>query len=162
MEFKEKVTEISKKIGKGAEKAYKAVAEKSNKIIDDTKNKIEISTKEDEILDVFQNIGKTVYDKYVKKQDKFDFSKECNKIDKIKLEICKLEEKILDNKNLKKCKKCETLIDAEAKFCFKCGDKQKAPAKKVKKEELKECSKCKKTYTSEYKFCPDCGEKNEN
>ena len=33
MDFMNKVTEISKKVGEGAEKTYKAVADKSGKII---------------------------------------------------------------------------------------------------------------------------------
>ena len=66
MEFMKKITEISKKVGDAASDTYNTVADKSGKFIEDTKTRMAISDKEEEIEDIYMDMGKTVYEIYLK------------------------------------------------------------------------------------------------
>ena len=83
MDFKDKVTEISKKAGKVATETYNTVADKSGKLFEEAKARMSISDMEKEIDKMYESMGVTVYDNYKKGEDvgKF-FTKECKKIDK--------------------------------------------------------------------------------
>ena len=82
MEFMDKVTKLSKIVGKTATDTYNTVADKSGKLIEDAKLKISVSDKETDIEKIYEEIGKTVYDLYISGEDVGKvFSKECKKID---------------------------------------------------------------------------------
>ena len=61
MEFMKKVEEISKKVGDTASNTYNTVADKSGKLIEETKLKISISEKHTDIDEIYEEIGKAVY-----------------------------------------------------------------------------------------------------
>lgn len=164
MEFMKKVTEISKKVGDAATETYNTVAEKSGKIFEEAKLKMSISSKEDEICEIYNAIGKTVYDMYKSGEDVGKvFTKESKKIDKLNEQIDDMEKKILYNKKLRICEKCGKVISIESTFCSGCGIKQKTikvkDEKKDKKEELHEvvCPKCGTISEIDSKFCSKCG-----
>lgn len=169
MEFMKKIEEISKKVGKTATDTYNTVADKSGKIIEGTKIKISISDKENEIEDIFLNIGKTVYDMYKKGEDVGrEFTKESKKIEKIEKEVEHMQDRFLHNKGLRKCSICGEVIELESSFCGYCGQKQKPVKIKVEegkteeKEENKEdkvCPQCGFVSQSISKFCSRCGYK---
>lgn len=164
MEFMKKVTEISKKVGDAATDTYNTVAEKSGKMIEDAKLKMAINNKEEEITEIFADIGDTVYQMYKKGEDVGKvFTKESKKIDKLYEEIQEMNVKILYNKNLRICEKCGKTISTDSVFCSGCGTKQK-PVKikkeqKEKKEEPKEtvCAQCGTVLEPDCKFCSKCG-----
>ena len=88
MEFMEKVTKISKIVGKTATDTYNTVADKSGKVFEDAKLKLAIADKEADIEKIYEEIGKTVYDSYLAGEDVGKvFTKEAKKIDKISNEI---------------------------------------------------------------------------
>ena len=167
MEFMKKVEEISKIVGKTASDTYNTVATKSGKLIEDTKLKIAVGDKEAEILEIYENMGKTVYDSYVKGEDVGKvFTKESKKIDKIKNEIDEMEKKVLFNKGLRECSNCGEIIPLNNVFCQNCGEKQKAvKVKEEKKEEVKDepiekvCPQCGNVCESKAHFCPKCAHK---
>ena len=96
MEFMEKVTKISKIVGKTARDTYNTVADKSGKVFEDAKLKLAIADKEADIEKIYEEIGKTVYDSYLAGEDVGKvFTKEAKKIDKISNEIALLISKII-------------------------------------------------------------------
>lgn len=167
MDFMNKVTEISKKVGEGTEKAYKAVADKSGKIIKETQMRVKANDKEGEIDSIIFDMGKKIYEKYKLGEEISDtFAKDCKKIDKLYKEINEMETHMLYLRNLRKCANCGETIEIENKYCPKCGDKQKAvKIKKEKEPEIEEspidrvCSKCGKIALEDEKFCTNCGTK---
>ena len=168
MGFKEKVEEIGKKVGDTATNAYNTVADISGKLIEETKMKVSISDKEADIEEIYEEMGKAIYDSFKAGEDVGkDYAKECKKIDKLNDEIAELNKKILFNKGLRKCEKCGEVISTESKFCTECGTKQKPvkikeEKKVVKKEEVeveKVCPECGEVSTPETKFCAKCGHK---
>src|SRR5574344_764949 len=56
MDFKDKVTEISKKAGKVATDTYNSVADKSGKLFEEAKARITISDKEREITKIYESM----------------------------------------------------------------------------------------------------------
>ena len=118
MGFKEKVEEISKKVGDTATNTYNTVADKSGKLIEETKLKIAISDKETDIDEVYEEIGKAVYEQYKAGEDVGkDFTKLAKKIDKYNEEIKDMKTKILYNKSLRECASCGEVIALNSKFC---------------------------------------------
>ncbi|MDD3303514.1 MAG: zinc ribbon domain-containing protein [Clostridia bacterium] len=166
MEFMDRVTKISKIVGKTATDTYNTVADKSGKVFEDAKLKLSIADKETEIEKVYEEMGKTIYDSYKNGEDIGKvFTKEAKKIDKFLAEIDDMNKKILFNKGLRACDSCGEIISNECTFCQSCGKKQK-PIKikvekkeEVKKEEPKEkvCSQCGLVCDAKAKFCSKCG-----
>lgn len=164
MEFMKKVEEISKKIGETASDTYNVVADKSGKFIQDTKSKFAISEKERKIQEIFEGIGRTVYEMYLKGEDVGEvFKQEAEKVDDFKKEIREINKKILANKGLKECNNCGKVIQMESKFCQHCGVEQpQIEVVETKPEEQPEgniCSKCNTKCEDDAEFCPNCGEK---
>lgn len=167
MDFMDKVTELSKKVGEGAEKTYKAVADKSGKIIKETQMRVKANDKEGDIEMMYYEMGKEIYLKYKNGEDVGSFAKSCKKIDKLEKEIRDMETHMLYLRNLRKCSNCGETIELENKYCPKCGDKQKAIKIKEEKheEEIEEspvdrvCSKCGKIALDDEAFCTNCGTK---
>ena len=166
MGFKEKVEEISKKVGDTATNTYNTVADKSGKLIEETKLKIAISDKETDIDEVYEEIGKAVYEQYKAGEEVGkEFTKLAKKIDKLNEEIKDMNTKILYNKSLRVCASCGEVIALNSKFCTNCGEKQKdvkkkeekKPAKKEEVEVEKVCPECGEVCATTAKFCSKCG-----
>lgn len=168
MEFMKKVEEISKKVGDTASSTYNTVADKSGKLIEETKLKISISEKQTNIDEIYEEIGKAVYNQYKSEEDVGkEFTKQCKKIDKLNDEINSMNIKILYNKGLRNCSSCGEVIALDSKFCTNCGEKQKAfklkeDKKVIKKDEVeveKVCPECGQVFEPTAKFCNKCGHK---
>lgn len=168
MDFMKKVTEISKKVGEGAEKTYKTVADKSDKLIKDAQMKIQMGDKESEVEGLYLSMGKDIYTSYGRGEEvPEDFKKSCKKVEKLLKEIDEIEIKSLYYKNLRKCANCCDIIELESKYCPKCGDKQKpVKIKEDKKEDKVEenpldkvCPKCSRIALDDEAFCAECGYK---
>ena len=169
MDFMEKVTKISKIVGKTATDTYNTVADKSGKMIEEAKLKISTSEKEGEISKIYEGLGKTVYESYKSGEDVGKvFTKECKKVDKLYEEIEEMATKILYNKGLRLCQECGSTISLESAYCENCGQKQKnvkikkekeqeAPKKEESKEKI--CSQCGLVCSPKAKFCSKCGYK---
>lgn len=162
MEFMKKVEKTAKKIGETATDTYNVVVDKSGKMIEDTKSKIAISEKENQIEDIYMEIGKTVYDMYQQGEDVGEkFKTEVEKIDALKKEIAEINIKILASKGLKTCNECGKIISADSQFCPNCGKEQiKVEIVEEKSEEKqKVCSNCQTICEEDAKFCTACGAK---
>lgn len=164
MEFMKKINQISKVVGKTATDTYNTVADKSGKAIEDAKLKFSIAEKEDEIEEIYKEMGKAVYDSYKSGEDVGKaFTKESKSIDKKIKEIDEMNKKILYNKSLRVCDNCKDVISLDSTFCPNCGSKQKAvKIKEEKKEEEKQvenkvCAQCGLVCDSTSKYCTKCG-----
>ena len=119
--------EFFDKLGKKASEAYKMTADKTGKIAKETKMKFKIGELRSQINDIYEEIGKKVYEKHVKKEEismKNDLEEECTKIDVLSDEIESLLKQCLELKDKKQCPKCFKEIEKDAKFCPSCGAKQ--------------------------------------
>ena len=114
------------KLGKKASEAYKVTADKTGKIAKETKLKFKMGELKSKIEDIYEEIGKKVYEKHVKKEEisTNDLLEECKQIDEISDEIEKIRQECLDLKDKKQCQKCFKEIDKNMKFCPECGAKQ--------------------------------------
>lgn len=119
--------EIFDKISKKASEAYKITADKTGKIARETKLKLrmgEIKTKTNE---VYQEIGKKVYEKHVREEEisiKKELEEECTKLDVLSDEMDSLLKQCLELNDKKQCPKCYTEIEKEMNYCPNCGAKQ--------------------------------------
>ena len=130
MEFFDKLT-------KKASETYKGAAEKTGKIAKETKLKMKINENKSKINDLYEEIGKKVYQKHTADEElniKEELKEECEKIDILSAEIDSYHEEILTLSDVKACIKCKETIDKHAKFCPKWGAEQP----KIEEEEAKE------------------------
>ena len=131
------------KLGKKASEAYKITADKTGKIAKETKLKLKINEAKSKINDIYEEIGKEVYEKHLGKSNSENFEQEiedkCTEIDVLADEIENMQQQCLELKDKKKCTSCYTEIDKNVKFCPNCGAEQKEEEKvEVMKEEVPE------------------------
>ncbi len=137
MEFFDKLT-------KKASETYKGAAEKTSKLAKETKLKLKINENKSKINDIYQEIGRKVYQKHTASEElciKKDLEEECAKIDILSTEIEKYHKEILELSDLKPCVKCKEPMDKKAKFCPKCGEEQPVEETPVMEVEVVEESK---------------------
>lgn len=124
--------EFFDKLGKKASEAYKMTADKTGKLAKETKLKLKMSELKAQINDVYEEIGKRVYEKHLRESDETaekEIEEKCVKIDVLSDEIESLLKECMELKDKKQCKQCHTEIEKEAKFCKHCGAKQEEPKK---------------------------------
>lgn len=141
------------KLGKKATKACKVTADKTGKLAKETKLKFKMSELKSKIEDIYEEIGKKVYEKHVQKEEisTNDLLEECKQIDAISDEIERIRQECLDLKDKKICQKCFKEIDKNMKFCPECGAKQEEEdAKEVEVLEKTEDENKSVFETSEY------------
>lgn len=119
--------EFFDKLGKKASEAYKMTADKTGKIAKETKIKFKIGELRTQVNDVYEEIGKKVYEQHVL-EGEISIEKEieeyCTKLDVLSDEIDSLLKQCLELKDKKQCPKCYSEIEKEMKFCPNCGYKQ--------------------------------------
>ena len=122
------------KLGKKASEAYKITADKTGKLAKETKIKFKMSDLKSQINDIYQEIGKVVYEKHVKKEEisMNELEEQCTKIDVLSDEIEDLQKQTLELRDKKLCTNCFKEIEKNAKFCPSCGaEQQEEEAKEV-------------------------------
>lgn len=130
--------EFFDKLGKKASEAYKVTADKTGKIAKEAKLRMKMNELKSDINDIYEDIGKVVYENYVR-EEKQDISKDldekCTKINCLSDEIESYLRECLELKDKKKCPNCYVQIEKDVKFCPECGAKQEGkneePAKEV-------------------------------
>lgn len=122
------------KLGKKASEAYKVTADKTGKIAKETKLKFKINELKSKIDDIYEEIGKEVYQKHVREEEisiKGDLEEKCAQIDVMSDEIESLLKECLSLRDRKQCSNCYAEIDKDVKFCPECGAKQEEDEVKV-------------------------------
>lgn len=115
------------KLGKKASEAYKVTADKTGKIAKEAKLRMKMGELKSEINDIYEEIGKKVYENHVREEKEDianDLEEKCTKIDCLSDEIESLLKECLEIKDKKQCQKCYAEIDKNVKFCPQCGEKQ--------------------------------------
>ena len=105
----------------------KKTTETTGKIARETKLKLKISENKGKIEDIYEEIGKKVYEKHIREENidiKADLAEECSKLDALSQEIEEARLEILKLNQKKLCSKCSAEIESAAMFCPKCGEKQ--------------------------------------
>lgn len=132
------------KLGKKATEAYKVTADKTGKLAKETRLKFKMGDLKSKIEDIYEEIGKKVYEKHVQKEEISinDLLEECKQIDEMSEKIEKIRQECLELKDKKQCPKCFKEIDKNMKFCPECGAKQEEEKAKevevLEKAEVKE------------------------
>lgn len=122
--------EFFDKIGKKASEAYKYTADKTGKLAKETKLKIKMGELKSEINDLYEEIGKKVYEKHIREENieiKGELEELCTKIDVASDEIESLLKICIELRDKKQCPKCHTQIEKNDKYCKECGAKQEEP-----------------------------------
>ena len=147
------------KLGKKASEAYKVTADKTGKIAKETKIKLRIGELKNQINDIYEEIGKKVYEKHVREEEiciKKDLEEQCTKIDVLSDEVDGLLKQCLELKDKKQCQKCFKEIEKNAKYCPNCGAKQtEEPKKEVEALEKLEDSEVKEENKKEKEIVID-------
>lgn len=158
MDFKDKLSNISKKVSDGVVDTYKVVSDKTGEIVSETKHRFTISSKQDDIKDMYLEIGKETYELYSNGENLNDnFTKKCKKIEKNLIEIEEIEKLILFNKDQRICLKCNKVIPLNSLYCEFCGEKQGKV--KIKKSVVEDKTKVKKEdELPKERVCPECGD----
>ena len=122
--------EFFDKLGKKATEAYKITADKTGKIAKETKLKLKISSLRTQVSELYEEIGKKVYEEHIRedKQAKEDIEQYleelCTKIDVLSDEIEDLLQQCLELRDKKQCINCYIEMDKECNYCPNCGTKQ--------------------------------------
>lgn len=129
--------EFFDKLGKKASEAYKVTADKTGKLAKEAKLRMKMGELKSEINDIYEEIGKKIYENHVK-EEKEDISSliedECTKIDCLSDEIESILKECLKLKDKRQCPNCYAEIEKDVKFCPKCGTKQEEQQEKPAKE----------------------------
>ena len=125
--------EFFDKLGKKASEAYKITADKTGKIAKETKMRLKMSELKSQVNDLYEEIGKKIYEKHIAKEEvkKEEIEEICVQIDVLSDEIESLLKQCLDLRDKKQCSKCFTEIDKNVKFCPNCGAKQEEEVKEA-------------------------------
>ena len=111
----------------------KKTSEATSKIAKETKLKMKINENKGKIKELYEEIGKKVYEKHVKEE----LAEECAKLDGLCKEIEEARKEILTLNQKKVCSKCYAEIEKEAQFCPKCGERQTEEKTVLEKAEEK-------------------------
>ena len=125
------------KLGNIANKTYKSASQKTGEIAKEAKIKLKMSETKSKINDLYEEIGKIVYQKHIHGEEvkiEEDVNTYCLQIDELAKEIEKYQEEILTLKNKRICENCYTEIELQSKYCPHCGFEQPAE----KKEDINE------------------------
>lgn len=131
--------EFFDKLGKKASEAYKVTADKTGKLAKEAKLRMKMGELKSEINDIYEEIGKKVYENHVR-EEKNDISNEleeqCTKIDCLSDEIETILKECLELKDKRQCPNCYAEIEKNVKFCPECGAKQEEIKEEAKDVEI--------------------------
>lgn len=131
--------EFFDKLGKKASEAYKVTADKTGKLAKEAKLRMKMGELKSEINDIYEEIGKKVYENHVR-EEKNDITNEleeqCTKIDCLSDEIESILKECLELKDKRQCPNCYAEIEKNVKFCPECGAKQEEIKEEAKEVEI--------------------------
>ncbi|MCH5211899.1 MAG: zinc ribbon domain-containing protein [Oscillospiraceae bacterium] len=121
-EIFDKIKDGATKAKDGAAKIAREVAKRTSNAITHTKLAFAVNETQNKIKDVYGEIGKTLYAKYLDGEDfGEEFSDSFDQLDKLMDEVEALNAKIAELKNSLKCPECGAYNPNESDYCSKCG-----------------------------------------
>lgn len=118
---------VMNKLSQKAIQTYRSAAEMTNRITCEIKLKANMADHKSQINDLYEQMGKKVYEKYLLKEEinmQSDFENDCNMMDVLANEVEDIRMQLLSLKDLKQCPKCHYEIDLEFHYCPNCGLEQ--------------------------------------
>lgn len=115
---------IFDKFTKKAADTYYAASKATGRITKEIKLRTQMSENKHKIQELYEEIGKTIYEKYVLKEENNidkDLLNNCSMIDILADETEDIRMELLKLKNLKQCENCHYEIDYEFNYCPNCG-----------------------------------------
>lgn len=152
------------KLGKKASKTYQVTKEKAVNLSEELKLKSKISDIKEKIDNLYNEIGKTVYNEMKDGKDvsKEEVTSKCEEISNLNDEIQKIESEILALKKVRKCVNCGEELELQDLFCSKCGAKQPELEKvEVKEEPTTEAKEAEVIEVNDVEKSNDSNEDNE-
>lgn len=140
--------EFFDKLGKKASEAYKITANKTGRMAKETRLKIKMNELKSEVSDLYEEIGKKVYEKHITEEEisiNRDLEAECTKIDVLSDEIERILQECLNLKDKKQCQNCYKQIEKQDNYCPNCGQKQN----EIDSKDLEALEKLQKTNITE-------------
>jgi len=125
------------KLGDIANKTYKSASQKTGELAKEAKIKMKMSDIKSKINDLYEEIGKIVYQKHIHGDEvkiEEDVNTYCSQIDKLAKDMETYQEEVLTLKNKRICENCYIEIELQSKYCPHCGFEQSAE----KKEDINE------------------------
>lgn len=127
--------EFINKVAQTVSKTYHVTAQQTEKLAKKMKLNAILDENQEKIEDLYQEIGKIVYQKHVldtDDQDKIvyieeELMNECSKIDSLADEIADTRKELLKLREKKQCQTCQEEVLLDAKFCPYCGARQGKP-----------------------------------
>ena len=104
----------------------KKTTEATSKITKEAKLKLKMGDNKNKINNLYQEIGKKVYEKHARGENvgiNEELNEEFEKIDSLSSEIEEARLEILKLNNKKICSNCYSEVDTSSSFCPKCGEK---------------------------------------
>ena len=117
----------------------KKTTETTSKIAKETKLKLKINEGKGKIKELYEQIGKQVYENHIKELSSNDetIAENCKQIDELSAQIEEARKEILALNHKKVCEKCFAEMEDNAAFCPKCGEKQPEEQSTFEKAEEK-------------------------
>lgn len=112
------------KISETARCMYHSAVKATGKITREIKIKAKMSENKRMIQEIYEDIGKTIYEKYLLKEEinsETDILGPCSKINDLADEVENLRIELLKLKDLKQCPKCHYEIYYDFHYCPNCG-----------------------------------------
>ncbi len=118
---------IMDRIGKKAIYTYNIASKATGKFAKEIKLKSQMANNKNKIQELYEDIGKTVYEKYLLKEEinvDRDLLNNCAMIDVLADETEDIRMELLKLKDLKQCPQCHYEIYYDFHYCPNCGSVQ--------------------------------------
>ena len=115
------------KLSNMASETYKKTSKKTGELAQEAKIRMQMNEDKGKINDLYEEIGKIAYQKYVDGSDlsmKEDVGEYCSQIDELNEKIADAQQKVLTLRGKRTCEQCHEEIDNTVKFCPSCGTEQ--------------------------------------
>lgn len=159
---------LFEELSEKAESVIITVADKGNEVFDKTaeavSDKIELAELESELVQLYVEAGRQVYEKYTKsnKTNYKSFKVIFDDIERVSCDIAAVEENIKRRKGIRICGECGEEIDREVSYCPHCGAEQPEDDDFDNDfdddgKDTYECAYCGADVDPTDKFCHNCG-----
>lgn len=118
------------RISETARNMYQTAVKATGKLAREIKLKTQMSENNRKIQEIYEDIGKTIYEKYLLEEElnpEVDLLNPCSRINTLADEIDTLRMELLKLKDLKQCPECHYEIYYDFHYCPNCGYIQEQP-----------------------------------